>query len=138
MKKFVLLLIGFSLIFSLSGCYISRSRQSDYTKTDKLPYDEQGLYEDELTYYLGEFGSIYWDTKNNAYILKPRNTLREAIIGLVIDPLNEEYIEYWDYVVETVKYATEIYPCTVCIANPVNADAYILVVVIGTIGYSVF
>ena len=142
MKKIISLiislLVAFSVLFLFTGCHSRISSDKDYTKKDDFPYDESGLYEKEITERLSEFGSVYWDVQNNSYVLKPRNALREAIIGLVIDPLSEEYIEYWDFAVETIREVTEKYPCTVCMANPVNADAYLLVVVIGTIGYSAF
>ena len=110
-----------------------QSNQEDY------PYDKDGtLYIDILQYYLSDFGYVYWDVNKEYYVLKPRDTYRQVILGLVEYPFNETYLEYWDLVTEMIQMLTEQFPCAVCVANPANPNAYLLIVVIGEVGYTAF
>ena len=42
------------------------------------------------------------------------------------------------FVVEMIQLVTEEYPSAICVSNPVNANAYLLIVVNGEVGYSEF
>ena len=62
--------------------------QSDNV-TDLPPYAGEGrLYEEEIVYYLGDFGNIYWDAINEYYVLNPRDTFRQEILGFAEDPFD--------------------------------------------------
>lgn len=140
---------SFESIGSIESIESSESpSESDFVNEDVVevltaangrPYDEHGiLYEDELKYYLGEFGSIYWDATKEYYVLKPRDTYRTVILGLVENPFNETYLEYWDLVVEMIQLVTEEFPAAVCVSNPANPQSFLLIVVMGDVGYTAF
>lgn len=118
---------------------IQENITSDNKHNEESPYDEYGiLYEEEISYYLSEYGTIYWDPSNEFYVLTPRNTFRQVILALAQDPFNELCLEYWDFVVEMIQLVSEEYPSAICVRNPAFSKSYLLVVVRGSIAYSAF
>lgn len=149
MKRLVLLLLIFAITISLNGCHgegasktDSRGAHQESTSSessDDLSYDKEGiLYGDILNELLKDYGTIYWNVDEGFYVLKPRNTYRQAILGLVADPFDETYMKYWDGVAEIIKLVTKEFPSAICVSNPVNANNYLLIVIIGEIAYTVF
>lgn len=165
MKKLISLLLIIATLFTLSACN-TNDDQADNTQTDNIidnasqetetkdieenitsddqqneerPYDEYGiLYEEEISYYLSDFGSIYYDPTQEFYVLTPRDTFRQVILALAKDPFNETYLECWDLVTEIIKRVSEEYPSAICVRNPSFSSSYLLIVVMGDIGYSAF
>ena len=112
---------------------------SNDEQNEDRTYDKYGiLYEEEISYYLSDYGSIYWDPTEEFYVLTPRDTFRQVILGLVQDPFNEKYLKYWDLVTELIQLVSKEYPSAICVRNPANSKSYLLIVVRGDIGYSAF
>ena len=112
---------------------------SNDKQNEERPYDKYGiLYEEEIKYYLSEYGSIYWDPTQEFYVLTPRDTFRQVILGLVKDPFDKTYLEYWDLITEIIKLVSDEYPSAICVRNPANSSSYLLIIVMGDVGYSAF
>ena len=156
MKKLTSLLLTFAMIFTMVACNTNHTLLKTKTPETEPPkteenttsngeqnedrtYDTYGiLYEEEISYYLSDYGSIYWDPTEEFYVLTPRDTFRQVILGLVQDPFNETYLKYWDLVAEIIQLVSEEYPSSICVRNPANSKSYLLIVVMGDIGYSAF
>ena len=162
MKRILLLMLVFAITVSFVGCFNKNispttpedtsgskivetdaistdSTAQETSETKERPYDKNGtLYEEELTLYLSDLGSIYWDVTEEYYVLKPRDTFRQVILGLVKDPFNTKYMEFWDACVKMIQVVTEYFPSAVCVSNPANPKSYLLVVYKGEVGYSAF
>lgn len=128
---------------TLRTIHSSRTTKSTSTATKTTssarPYDKNGtLYQDELEDALSDYGTIYWNYSEEYYVLNPRDTYRKVIYGLVADPFDSTYTDYWDLVTIWLQYVTLEYPSAVCVANPANPNAVLLIVVMGDVGYSVF
>ncbi len=109
------------------------------TTSSVRPYDKNGtLYQDELADALSDYGTVYWNYSEEYYVLNPRDTYRKVIYGLVADPFNSTYTDYWDLVSIWLQYVTLEYPSAICVANPANPNAVLLIVVMGEVGYSIF
>ena len=161
MKKLIALLLIVTMLLALFACntnddltdhspYDTETPKTEENKTEEntasndeqnkeRPYDKYGtLYEEEINYYLSDYGSIYWDPTQEFYVLTPRDKFRQVILGLVQDPFNKTYLEYWDLVTEIIQLVSEEYPSAICVRNPANSQSYLLIVAMGDIGYSVF
>ena len=102
------------------------------------PYDVYGiLYEDDIRSCLSDYGILYWDEKQESYVLKPRGEFRKAIISLSTNPLDDTSLEYWDFVAEIIRLVSEECPSEICVANPI-ASSYIFISIMGTVCYSAF
>ena len=112
---------------------------SNEEQKEERPYDKYGiLYEEEISYCLSDYGLVYWHPTQEFYVLTPRGTFRQVILGLAKDSFNETYLEYWDFVTEVIRFVSREYPSAICVANPANSNSYLSVIVMGDIGYLEF
>ena len=105
---------------------------------EKVLMDNSGYYKEELSQLLGSIGNVYWNPTLKSYVLNPRGSYRDLIFALVADPTNNKYLSLWDDMADVIAEASDLYSCTICVANPVNAEAHLLIVGFGDILVSTF
>lgn len=118
--------------------YSSKDFDSDDSETSNKVFDDDGIYIEEISDTLSKLGTVTFDYELKSYVLTPNSEYTKLILALVKDPTNYEYLTEWERLSEGIAKVSEICSCCICVKNPANPDAYLLIVGFGEIASSTF
>ena len=145
MKKIISCIIFVIIILiAFSSCKDEKMNIEDSINntSSKNAYDRYGIWIDEVSELLSEYGSVRWDPTEDMYVLNLRNTEESNTLTyvkyLMENPTYDTGLKWWDALGTVFELVTEEYNCSLRVANPYNSNNSLMIITSGEIVYSTF